>query len=106
MADYAWADGAPAGDVIYAGYADHPPALPQGWRFEPLGRRADLTTVGHDLYDALRRFDAAGPRLIVVELTGANGIGRAIDDRLTRAASGIVAASSADLTSHALDALR
>ena len=37
-----------------------------------------------------RRLDAAAHELIVIELTSAAGLGRAIDDRLTRAASGIV----------------
>ena len=89
---------APAGDVVFAGYADRAPALPAGWRFEPLGHHADLPQVGHDLFDTLRRLDAVAPALIVVELTGADGIGRAIDDRLTRAASGIVATTATALS--------
>ncbi len=89
---------APAGDVVYAGYTDRPPILPAGWRFEPLGHHADLARVGHDLYDTLRRLDAVAPALIVVELTGADGIGRAIDDRLTRAASGIVTTTATALS--------
>ncbi len=86
-----------AGHVIYAGYDDATPTLPGGWTFEALGTRADLDAVGHALYDTLRRLDDLGPDLIVVELTGAAGIGRAIDDRLTRAASGVVVTSGATL---------
>ena len=89
---------APDGDVVYAGYADRPVALPDGWRFEPLGRHADLATVGHDLYDTLRRLDAEAPDAIVVELTSAAGVGRAIDDRLSRAASGVVTDDPASLS--------
>ena len=62
-----------------------------GWVSEPLGSRDSLETVAHDLYDNLRRLDARPPELIVVELSGAPGIGRAIDDRLGRAAAGIIA---------------
>ena len=69
------------------GYDERPPALPDGWRFEPLGSLEDLEAVAHDLYDHLRRLDAQRPALIVVELTGRAGIGAAIDDRLTRAGS-------------------
>lgn len=71
----------------YVGYDERPPALPDGWRFEPLGSLEDLEAVAHDLYDHLRRLDAQRPALIVVELTGRAGIGAAIDDRLTRAGS-------------------
>ena len=73
------------------------PTLPGTWTFEALGTRADLEAVGHALYDTLRRLDDLGPDLIVVELTGAAGIGRAIDDRLTRAASGVVTGDEASL---------
>lgn len=86
-----------AGDVVYAGYADRAPTLPDGWRFESLGPLADLDTVAHDLYDGLRRIDGTHPSLILVELTGATGIGRAIDDRLTRAGSSIVLAHADEL---------
>ena len=67
-----------------------------------MGASADLAAVAHDLYDALRRLDALAADLIVVELTGAEGLGRAIDDRLTRAASSVVA-HSVDALAAALD---
>ncbi|MEM8706905.1 MAG: L-threonylcarbamoyladenylate synthase [Actinomycetota bacterium] len=89
--------GAPAGDVAYVGYRDRAVTLPEGWSFFPLGDHADLEGVARDLYANLRRLDAAAPALIVVELTGADGIGRAIDDRLGRAASGVVATTAEEL---------
>ena len=84
------ASGPTGTDVVYAGYTDRTPAIPDGWRFESLGHLGDLDTVAHDLYDGLRRIDDTRPSLILVELSGAAGIGRAIDDRLTRAGSSIV----------------
>jgi L-threonylcarbamoyladenylate synthase len=89
--------GSPAGDMIYAGYLDRPVDLPDRWRLEALGEHADLRSVGRNLYATLRRLDRDAPALIVVELTRADGIGRAIDDRLTRAASGLVFSDSATL---------
>lgn len=81
------------GDVLYLGYTDAVPVLPPGWRFVALGSRADLEGVARRLYDTLRAADAEQPARIVVELSGAAGIGRAIDDRLTRAGSSRVVAS-------------
>ena len=83
--------------VVHLGYEDRPPALPTGWSFVSLGRVSDLGAVAHDLYDSLRRLDQTSPTAIVVELTGADGLGRAIDDRLTRAAGSLVAHSPAQL---------
>ena len=88
---------APAGDVVYLGYQGETPTLPAGWRFVPLGSRADLAGIARGLYDSLRLADAGTPDRIVAELTGAPGLGRAIDDRLTRAGSSRVARSAADL---------
>jgi hypothetical protein len=83
--------------VIYAGYSDREPELPSTWRFEPLGSLAEIEAVGHDLYFELRRIDVLTAAAIVVELTGAPGLGRAIDDRLTRAAGSTIASTSAEL---------
>lgn len=91
--------------VVLAGYADRPCPLPEGWRFEPLGSALALDEVAHDLYAALRRMDASGADVIVLELTGAPGLGRAIDDRITRAASSLVVEDPGDLAS-AIDAAR
>ncbi len=88
---------APAGNVLYLGYEGEAPPLPTGWKFASLGSRADLSTVAHHLYDVLRRADAEAPTQIIAELTGVPGLGRAIDDRLTRAGSSRVARSVADL---------
>jgi len=80
-------DVAAAAGAVHVGYTDRPPSLPPGWRFQALGSREDLEAVAHDLYDRLRRLDETAPPLILVELTGRPGLGRAIDDRLTRAGS-------------------
>lgn len=84
-------------NVLYAGYAGSEPKLPHGWVFEPLGSLDDLVGVGHNLYDALRSIDSDDVALIVLELTGAEGLGRAIDDRMTRAASSVVVKELAQL---------
>jgi L-threonylcarbamoyladenylate synthase len=83
--------------ICYAGYSNRSPELPAGWAFESLGSLDRIETVAHDLYDALRRMDQPEVKLIVLELTGADGLGRAIDDRLTRAASSVVVNSVAEL---------
>ncbi len=88
---------APAGPVLYLGYEGEEPVLPEGWRFASLGSRLDLTAIAHSLYDALRAADTGAPVRIIAELTGESGLGRAIDDRLTRAGSSRVAKSVADL---------
>lgn len=90
--------GPPSLAVVYAGYDDHRPALPEGWHFHSLGSRAALDDVARELYGGLRRIDALPASLILLELTGGTGIGRAIDDRLTRAASSIVVTTPAELT--------
>jgi L-threonylcarbamoyladenylate synthase len=82
----------------YLGFADRPPRLPEGWRFIALSSTDDLAAGAFDLYEVLREIDEGGVTdLVVFELTGAPGIGRAIDDRLVRAAGGRVARTSGDL---------
>jgi L-threonylcarbamoyladenylate synthase len=85
------------GDIVYVAYEDREISLPSGWSFFSLGNRSDLELVARDLYANLRRLDAAAHDLIVIELAGAGGIGRAIDDRLIRAASGNVTTTAAAL---------
>ncbi len=83
----------------YIGYADRPPTLPEGWRFVALSSTDDLHAAAFDLYEVLREIDRGGVTdLVVLELTGAPGIGRAIDDRLVRAAGGRVATTTDELT--------
>lgn len=88
---------ASAGNVVYLGYERDEPTLPDGWSFRSLGTRHDLADVAHRLYSTLRQADVEAPDLIVVELSGAAGLGRAIDDRLTRAGSSRVVTDAADL---------
>ena len=85
------------GSVVVAGFSDRHHDLPDAWEFFSLGQLGDLDAVGHDLYDNLRRLDAMDSEVLVLELTGQAGLGRAIDDRLTRAASSIVATTAEEL---------
>ncbi|NJL03393.1 MAG: threonylcarbamoyl-AMP synthase [Chloroflexaceae bacterium] len=57
---------------------------------EALGSEADLAQIAHNLYAALRRLDARAPQVILARDFGAEGLGLALRDRLTRAASGNV----------------
>jgi hypothetical protein len=75
---------------VYLGYDETARALPDGWTFVPLGSRGALGPVAARLYRVLRSIDRRQPAMIVAELSGRPGLGRAIDDRLTRAASGNV----------------
>lgn len=54
------------------------------WREMPI----DLAGYARELFAALRELDEAGARTIVVEAVPADGLGRAIGDRLRRAAEG------------------
>ena len=55
---------------------------------ETLSETHDLTEAAARLYSALRRLDAAAPRRIMAHAVPEEGLGRAINDRLRRAASG------------------
>lgn len=80
-------DGAlPDGGGVYLGYDDS--HIPSHWEFVSLGDRVELSVVAASLYARLRDADRRGPQMFVAELTGLPGLGRAIDDRLTRAAAG------------------
>jgi L-threonylcarbamoyladenylate synthase len=57
---------------------------------EDLGSCADLPTVAHRLFAAMRRLDARGVDVIAARGVAGEGLGRAIMDRLTRAAAGRV----------------
>ncbi|MDH4308894.1 MAG: L-threonylcarbamoyladenylate synthase [Acidimicrobiia bacterium] len=75
---------------VYLGYDETARPMPEGWEFFPLGSRSSLPGVAARLYRVLRSIDGRQPTMIVAELTSRAGLGRAIDDRLTRAASGHV----------------
>jgi L-threonylcarbamoyladenylate synthase len=91
-------EASPSRRVAYLGFVDRPPTLPRGWRFIPLGTTDDLEAVAFDLYDLLRNVDAGGQTdLLIVELSEIDGLGRAIDDRLARAAGSTVAATPDEL---------
>lgn len=53
---------------------------------EYLSPRGDLAEAAANLFAAIRRLDGSGARLIVAELVPEEGLGRAINDRLRRAA--------------------
>lgn len=106
LADLPGTDPAANASVIYGGYSDREPELPPTWRFEPLGSLASLEAVGHDLYFHLRRIDALAADVLIVELTGAPGLGRAIDDRLTRAAGSTITTTAAELVGAMAEASR
>ena len=59
-----------------------------GCDIERLGPQGDLAVVAQRLYAALRALDERRPTVILARDLGEAGLGRAIRDRLTRAASG------------------
>ncbi|MDR1664412.1 MAG: threonylcarbamoyl-AMP synthase [Clostridiales bacterium] len=54
------------------------------------GDRADPQTVARNLYACLRRFDSLGAEVIYAEGVGESGLGRAVMDRMVKAAGGNV----------------
>jgi len=65
-----------------------PRDVPGGYRLvEVLSREGDLFEVAHRLFDALRRLDKEPLDLAMAEVPPEEGIGRAIADRLRRAAA-------------------
>ncbi len=84
--------------IRYVGYDDRQSLVPAEWSKLTLGSILDPELVAHDLYDNLRRYDPPDQRgLLILELSGAPGLGKAIDDRLTRAASGTILTSEEKL---------
>ena len=55
---------------------------------QPYGSRADAERAGRELFGAIRTLDATGVDLIFASALGSDGLGRAIRDRLMRAAEG------------------
>jgi L-threonylcarbamoyladenylate synthase len=65
-----------------------PRPVPEGYRrVETLSRTGDLSEVAHHLFEVLRRLDRESLDAVVAELPPEEGIGRAIADRLRRAAA-------------------
>ena len=58
----------------------------------PYGSRSDLERSARELYASIRRLDSTGVAKILAVGVGADGLARAIHDRLTRAADGRVRA--------------
>jgi L-threonylcarbamoyladenylate synthase len=54
----------------------------------PAGARADLERAGRELFAAIRELDATGVDVILASAPDSDGLGRAIRDRLMRAANG------------------
>jgi L-threonylcarbamoyladenylate synthase len=63
-----------------------PERIEQFAAVEVLSERGDLREAAANLFAALRRLDAAGLDLILAEPALPEGLGRAINDRLRRAA--------------------
>ena len=59
-------------------------------RIAQLGPEQDAQAMAHRLFAGLRELEAAGATVILVRQAGDEGLGRAIRDRLTRAAGGRV----------------
>ncbi|HYE87035.1 MAG TPA: L-threonylcarbamoyladenylate synthase [Vicinamibacterales bacterium] len=55
---------------------------------QPLGARADLDRAARELFAAIRTLDATGVSRIFASSPGTDGLGRAVRDRLMRAANG------------------
>ena len=70
--------------------------LPEGG--EGVGRPSRATRYGHDLYAALRRLDAVGAALLLVEQPPTGDDWLAVNDRLRRAAVGAVLELEDDAT--------
>jgi len=56
----------------------------------PIGSRVDLERVARELYASIRSLDATGVTRILAIGVGSDGLGRAVHDRLARAAEGRV----------------
>ncbi len=77
-----------AGDGVRRGFLAFRDRPSGDWAaVEVLSGRGDLTEAAARLFDALHRLDAAGVDEIVVEPVPEAGVGRAINDRLNRAAA-------------------
>jgi L-threonylcarbamoyladenylate synthase len=80
----AWDQGARVGVMVTAEAASE---VPVGAVVRVMGRRADPETIAARLFALLRELDDAGLDVIVVEGIAEHGVGRAVMDRLRRAAA-------------------
>jgi L-threonylcarbamoyladenylate synthase len=62
-----------------------------------LGGADDSAALAHNLFACLRTLDASGVDIILAREVNPTGLGRAIRDRLFRAAEGVVIEDRADL---------
>lgn len=65
-------------------------AVPRGLSIARLGPAGDLQAIACRLYAGMRELEAAGAQVILARSIEGGGIGRAIQDRLQRAAGGEV----------------
>ncbi|WP_431728159.1 L-threonylcarbamoyladenylate synthase [Verrucosispora sp. TAA-831] len=78
----------PVEDGVRRGYLAFRDRPAEGWAaVEVLSTAGDLTEAAARLFEALHRLDAAGVTEIVAEPVPESGVGRAINDRLRRAAA-------------------
>ncbi len=78
-----WEQGLRVGVMVTSESA---PAVPAGAVVRVMGRRADPAGIASNLFAQMRELDEAGLGAIVAEGIGEEGVGRAVMDRLRRAA--------------------
>ena len=99
LVDRAWLDGALAheeiaGSGLLGFRRDQPPRAAGFARAEYLSEAGDLPEAATRLFAALRRLDESGVERIFAERVPGEGVGRAIMERLSRAAAGSGGTSS------------
>ncbi|GAA4444347.1 L-threonylcarbamoyladenylate synthase [Ravibacter arvi] len=72
-------------EAVYLRFSDYLPGIPET-RQLVLSRKADLREAAKNLFDFIRQLDASPAAVIVAELLPETGLGRAVNDRLRRAA--------------------
>lgn len=80
-------------------------SVPEGVIFRAIGSLADPETAARWLFSAMRELDAAGTTIILARDFGGRGLGRAVRDRLSRAAEGRVVRVRADGIDAAVEAV-
>ena len=79
---------APEEDLVRLAPLLAPVAVAGRVEVQPIGSRADMDRAGRDLFGAIRTLDATGVSRIFAIAPAHDGLGRAIRDRLMRAAEG------------------